>query len=135
MSNAGRDRGSFSWKDPRAFLGLILLLSFGAFVSYLSMRANAWEQYLSLYSGVAEVLTGTLGAVLGDAIAKGEWQSVLALVGGVLRGIEPVLRHHETIRTFRIVFKRCFGGRRRAPSLLPLWEKVAEPKRSAGEVG
>lgn len=65
MNNAGRDRGSFSWKDPRAFIGLVLLLSFGAFVSYLSMRANAWEQYLSLYSGVAAVLTGTLGAVLG----------------------------------------------------------------------
>jgi hypothetical protein len=67
-STAGREGGSFGWKDPRTFFGLLLVVAFGAFVSYLSMRANAWNQYLSLYAGVTAVMSGVLGAILGAVI-------------------------------------------------------------------
>ena len=75
MSNTGHDReNSFSWKDPRAFFGVLLIVSFGAFVFFLSTRAAVWDQYLSLYTGVTAVMTGVLGAVLGVALTNGRVQ-------------------------------------------------------------
>lgn len=74
MSNDRRDRGNFSWRDPRALFGVLLIALFGAFVSFLSMRANVWDQYLSLYSGVTAVMTGVLGAMLGAALTSSRVQ-------------------------------------------------------------
>ncbi|WP_020578189.1 hypothetical protein [Actinopolymorpha alba] len=65
MSKGGRDRGTFTWNDPRAMFGLIAIVAFGAFVLYLSTQATAWGDYLSLYAGVAALATGCLGALLG----------------------------------------------------------------------
>ena len=74
MSNTGSDRGNFGWRDPRAFFGVLLIVTFGAFVFFLSMRATVWDQYLSLYSGVAAVMTGVLGAMLGVALTSSRVQ-------------------------------------------------------------
>jgi vancomycin resistance protein YoaR len=74
MSNDRHDRGNFTWKDPRAFFGALLIVLFGAFVSFLSMRADAWEHYLSLYTGVTAVMTGILGAILGVVLTNSRVQ-------------------------------------------------------------
>jgi hypothetical protein len=74
MSNDRHDRGNFTWKDPRAFFGALLIVLFGAFVSFLSMRADAWDHYLSLYTGVTAVMTGVLGAILGAVLTNSRVQ-------------------------------------------------------------
>ena len=74
MTNDRHDRGNFTWKDPRAFIGALLIVLFGAFVSFLSLRADAWDQYLSLYTGVTAVMTGVLGAILGAVLTNSRVQ-------------------------------------------------------------
>lgn len=74
MSKIGRENPGFGWKDPRAVFGLMLIVLFGGFVTYLSMHARAWDDYLSLYTAVTAAVTGILGAALGAAITNSRVQ-------------------------------------------------------------
>ncbi|MGW0228365.1 hypothetical protein ACWDWO_08620 [Actinopolymorpha singaporensis] len=69
--NARGERGGFTWSDPRAFFGLLVIIGFGGFVAYLSEQARSWDHYVSLYAGVAAVVAATLGAVLGFSLNQG----------------------------------------------------------------
>lgn len=40
--NARGERGGFTWSDPRAFFGLLVIIGFGGFVAYLSEQARSW---------------------------------------------------------------------------------------------
>ncbi|GAA4999365.1 YrzE family protein [Actinopolymorpha pittospori] len=70
--NTNRERANgFTWGDPRALIGLLVILMFGGFIWFLSTQAASWDQYVSLYAGVVAVVGGMLGAVLGFSLNQG----------------------------------------------------------------